>query len=96
MNYPHTATVQRKTKSGTSYTFGSVGTVLCFLQPIDEESAQAFGITFTKGSRCYLPYDADVLTGDRLTVDGTTYGVAGIRKHNYGNLKHQRAVLEEV
>jgi hypothetical protein len=96
VNFPHTATVQRSTKTGTKYTYGDSGSTRCFLQPIDDEAAQLYGITFGKGWFCYLPYDSDVEVADRLLIDGTTYGVKGFRFHKYGNLKHKRASLEQI
>ncbi len=96
MTYPHTAAILRTVKVGTKYTYAQIGVGVCFLQPLDSEMAQAYGVTMTKGFSCYLPILSDVLEKDRLIIDGTTYGVKGMRTHNYGGLKHKRAILEMV
>ena len=96
MTFPHTATIQRKTKVGTIYSFADLGTVKCFIQPIDMESAQAYGITFSKGSVCYTALDAELKEHDRLVYNGTTYGISGFRVHPYGRLRHKKYVLEAV
>lgn len=96
MNFPHTGTVQRSTQVGSKYIYGDAGSISCFLQPIDAESAQLYGITWAKGSTLYIPIAADLKEGDRIVIDSITYGVRGMKKHNYGNLKHGKAVLERV
>lgn len=96
MNFPHTATISRMGADGDGYTYSSTGTTSCFLQPLDTEETQLFGMAFGKASVCYLPFTADVQTSDKLVIDGHTYGVKGVRSHNYGNLKHQRAILERL
>jgi hypothetical protein len=96
MTFPHTATVQRQVKVGTKSSYADQGTTQCFLQPLDSEFSQLYGITFGKGSSCYLPYTADVNEGDRLVISGKKYGVRGMREHNYGSLTHKRAVVETL
>lgn len=96
MTYPHTATIQRTAKVGTMYSFAEVGTTNCFLQPLDSVAAESYGIQFVKGSSCYVPYTTDVRVGDRLIIDGGTYGVKGMRSHSYGTLTHRKLALEEV
>lgn len=95
MTFPHTATIMRTVETGGKYVYTASGTTPCFLQPLDEESTQSYGITFMKGSRCYLPIASDVVEGDRLTINGTEYGVKGVRIHQYSTLRHKRAILEE-
>lgn len=94
MNFPHTATIQASTKVGTIYTFADVGTTECFVQPLDTEYAQSTAGNFTKAAQCFLPLSADVSEKMRLVIDGVTYGVSGVRTHDYGNLAHKRAILE--
>lgn len=96
MNYPHTAAILRTVKVGTKYTYAQAGVSVCFLQPLDSEMSIAYGVTMTKGFSCYIPLNADILEKDRLIIDGITYGVKGMRTHNYGSLKHKRAILEMV
>lgn len=101
MTFPHTATVERKTKVGTKYTFGAAGSVRCFLQPliagrINEEAMRTQGLTFAKSYQLYAPYEADLKDGDKLTIDGIVYTIAGIKSYHYGNLQHKRALLERV
>lgn len=96
MIYPHTATIERLQTVGTKYIFAPVGSTKCFKQPIDETSAQLFGLTFTKGSVLYLPLEADVREADRLTISGTQYGVRGVSSRDYGTLSHKKAVIEEL
>lgn len=94
MTFPHTATIQEMTKVGTQYTFADSGTTPCFLQPLSSEMAQSYGIQSTKAHACFLPVDADVAEKKRLVIDGVTYGVKGVRTHNYGSIPHKRAILE--
>lgn len=94
MNYPHTATILENQKSGTIYTYAENGTTQCFLQPLDAEAAQLYGVTFGKAFNCYLPFTAEVQERTRLQIDGDTYGVKGIKSYNYGTLQHKRATLE--
>lgn len=96
MRYPHTATIQRMSEVSGKYVYSDVGTTVCFKQPIDDTSAQLFGITFTKGSVAYLPVDADVEAKDNLVIDGVTYGVRGVSVRDYGTLNHRKAILEQV
>jgi hypothetical protein len=96
MNFPHTATISRSIKTGTKYNYADDGTVKCFLQPIDSEEVELYGATFGKASICYLPSTSDVSESDRLVIGGITYGVKGVRHHNYGNLKHKRAIVEAL
>lgn len=96
MKFPHTATIHRKTKSGTKYTYGSVGTTKCFLQPLSPTEAQTFSVVFSQASKAYIPIATTILSGDRLIIDSITYGVQGIASRPYGNLAHKYAVLERV
>lgn len=95
MTFPHSATIKRTTKEGTKYTFATLGTATCFLQPLDVESAQALGISFSQSSKLYLPISTDISSGDRVVIDGITYGVKGVQKLGYGSLEHKKAILEE-
>jgi len=94
MNFPHSATIQRSALVGTKYLFATVGTTDCFVQPINAEEVQLYGIVFSKGFGCYLPFATDVQIGDRLTHNGQTYGIKGINAYNYGRLRHKKAMLE--
>lgn len=96
MTFPHTAAIHRMTEAGGKYTFGLSSSSKCFLQPLDAEKSQAYGITFSKGYHCYLPLTADITEKDRLIIDSVTYGVKGVRQHNYGTLSHIRATLERL
>lgn len=96
MTFPHSGEVWRKTASNNKYIFASLGSIQCFLQPLDEASAEAYGITFTKGSHAYVPFSADVLEADRLIIGSVKYGVKGVKEHNYGSLKHKRLILERM
>lgn len=96
MTLPHTATVQRKSKVGAVYEYSTVGTTKCFLQPMDMETANAYGATFTKSFSCFVQLPTDVGTGDRLIIDGKTYSVSGYREHNYGSQPHRKLALETV
>lgn len=94
MYFPHSATMKRMVESGNQFIYQDNGFSRCFLQPIDEEESQRFGIAFSKGSTCFFPYGTDVQDGDRVTIDSVTYGVAGTLTRNYGSLKHVRAIME--
>jgi hypothetical protein len=96
MTFPHTATIRRSTKDGTKYTYSDAGTTQCFLQPLSPEDSQLFGITWSKASVCYIPYETEIQDSDRLVKDGVTYGIRGVKSHNYGSLKHKRLALEEM
>lgn len=94
MNFPHTATIQTLVQAGTKFTYTTGTTTECFLQPLDTQSATDYSITLTKGFACYLPFASTVAEKQRLIIDGTTYSVRGVRTHNYGRLKHKKAILE--
>lgn len=94
MHFPHTATIQAMTKVGTKYTFAGATTTPCFLQPLDSEYATSVGIDMTKAFSCFIPLATAVAEKQRLIIDGETYGVTGVRTHNYGNLAHKRLILE--
>lgn len=96
MNFPHTATIQASIKAGTKYTYADAGTTRCFLQPLSDEETQLFGMAFSKSFRCYIPFATEVTESMRLIIDGDTYGVRGVRTHNYGSLAHKRAILERL
>lgn len=96
MTYPHTATLQRKSRSNGKYEFADNGSTECFLQPLDDQASQIVGITFGKGSRCYVPLSTDIQEGDRMTINGIVYGVKGYAEHNYGDLAHKRVLLEQL
>lgn len=94
MTYPHTATIHRKAKVGTKYTFATLASTSCFLQPLDDEKSQLYGIAFSKSFKCYLPDGTDIAEGDRMLINGDTYGVKGVSAFNYGSIAHGRATLE--
>lgn len=96
MTFPHSATVQRKSKVGSQYTYSNYLTVQCFMQPLDSEKSQSAGIMYSKGYRCYFPKSSDVKEGDRLLIDGDIFGVKASSVYNYGNLQHVRAEVEKV
>ena len=96
MHYPHTATLQRMTASGSTFVFTANGSSKCFLQPIDGETAELFAVTFTKGSVAYLPASADVKEKDRIVIDSIKYGVKGILNRPYGGLAHKKVILEQL
>jgi hypothetical protein len=95
VTYPHIATVSRQTKTGTKYTFAQSHDIRCFLQPLSNEESVSYGITMTKAYHCYMDLSADAIEGDRLLINGDTYGIKGFRVHDYGSLKHKRAILEK-
>ena len=96
MTFPHTATIRRLTQSGSKHVYGSAGSIKCFVQPLDAQVAQLYGIVFGKASSCYLPLSSDVSESDQLTIDGVIYSVKGIMPRNYGNLAHKQAILEQL
>lgn len=96
MNFPHVGVIRRSIKTGTKYLYGDFATTQCFLQPLDTTTAVAYGITFSKAFAAYTPLASDIKEGDELVIAGTTYGVAGVREHNYGSLTHKKAMLELV
>ncbi len=94
MRFPHTATVRRQAKVGTKYTYADASTTPCFLQQLDADKAQIYGMTFGKSYVCYLPIGADVVDSDRIVISGITYGVMGIKSEPYGGLQHKKAMVE--
>lgn len=96
MTFPHEATLERTVKTGTKYVYGDNGSTPCFLQPMDDEKSQLFGIAFSKGFHCYTPLESDVLEGDRVSIAGTKYGVKGVKEFNYGSMPHKRVLLEQL
>lgn len=95
MTYPHTATTERLVVSGNKHIYQSLGTSKCFLQPLDNESADLLNYTYSKGSYCYMPITTDILMSDRVTVNGTVFTVKGVKILAYGSLAHKRVLLEE-
>lgn len=94
MKFFHSGTIKRlKTLEGKS-TFIPHGSTACFLQPIDAETAELYALTYAKGCVIYLPYDADLIASDRITILGDEYGVKGVKAHVYGSIAHKKAVLE--
>lgn len=99
MTFPHSATIERKTKVGDKYTFDTLATSTCFVQPINAEESQLYGLVFSKSFRCYVPIDTDIKIGDRVIYGGETYGVRGVNTHDYvssKSLRHKKAMLEKV
>lgn len=94
MRFPHTASIQRLVTTGDQHLFQASGSSACFLQPLSRVASQAEGISFGKGFNCYLPVNADVMEGDRLVINGVTYGVRGLTTWSYGKLAHKIAMLE--
>lgn len=94
MHFPHTATIQAMTKTGTKYEFGTTGTTECFLQPLDPEYSAKVGIDMTKGFACYVPITSEIAEKSRLVIDGDTYGVSGELPRPYGNIAHRKLILE--
>lgn len=94
MRFPHVATVRRQYKLGTKYTYSDLGSAPCFLQQLDADKSQLYGMTFGKSFVCYLPITADVLDSDRVVINGITYGVMGIKSEPYGSLQHKKAMVE--
>lgn len=96
MRFPHTATIQRLTNSSGKYVYANNGSVKCFLQPADQIATEQFGLTLTRGSVIYLPLGSGVKEKDRLVVNGSTYGVKGVKVHNYGGLAHEKAGVDAL
>ncbi len=96
MNFPHTATIRRQTKAGTKYTYADLSSTACFIQQLDAEKSQLYGMTFGKSFVCYLPIGADVVDSDCLVINAVTYGVSGFKSAPYGSLQHKKAILELV
>jgi hypothetical protein len=94
MNFPFSASVKRPTKVGTKYTYSVVSSTECFLQQLDADKSQLYGMTFGKSFVCYLPLSANVENSDRLTIEGIEYGVVGIKLEPYGNIAHKKAMVE--
>lgn len=96
MNFPHTASIQRTQASGGKYLFTTIGASICFLQPLSPDESQVYGLTFSKSAACYFPISIDVADGDRLIINGTTYGVRGVMSRVYGSVRHKKAIVEAV
>ncbi len=94
MNFPHTATIRRQTKVGTKYTYADLSTTTCFLQQLDADKAQLYGMTFGKSYVCYLPIATDIVDSDRVVINSITYGVMGVKSEPYGSLQHKKAMVE--
>lgn len=97
MRFPHTATVQRLQETGGKFEYSNVSTVKAFLQPVSQEDAELFSLTFTKGSVVFLPINSGVKEKDRLVINGATYGIKGIISRAYGSrLNHDKAGVERL
>lgn len=96
MTFPHTATIQASTLANGKYTYATTGTTKCFLQPINDEAYPTLGVAYGKGFKCYLPISSTVAEKMRLVINGTTYGVKGIKSHDYGRIAHKQALLEAL
>lgn len=99
MDLPHTLTVERLGASGAYKELYVVraGTIDCFLQPANPQAAGvAMGDAFTKASRCFVDYTANVKPKDRVTIDGTKYNVSGMVEHRYGSWPHKVLTLEAI
>lgn len=96
MTFPHVASISRTEKTGLKYTFAVIGSTKCFLQPMSLEETQANGATYTKSSKCYVPRNADIDIGDRLTILGKEYSVSGYSLNTYGSLQHKKLMLEQA
>lgn len=96
MKFPHSATIQHNLKVGTQYTWTSVSSTPCLVQPLSDEATALYGLTFGKAFTCFLPFTVDVTERMRLVINGTTYGVKGLPVYDYGLNKHKKATLEKV
>lgn len=96
MTFPHSGRLQTLVKSNGMYDFTNGDTVDCFLQPITGEEAQLFGIVFSKGFVCFVPYETTITEKMQIVIDDVTYGVKGVKVHNYGSIKHKKAILEKI
>lgn len=99
MDLPHTMTVERLVSSGAikeAYTVRP-GSIACFLQPVaPQEAGAVVGGQFTKGYRCFIDYDSNVKTKDRVTINGSKYNVSGLTEHQYGTWPHKVLSLEAI
>jgi len=96
MNFPHTATIRRSSQVGQQFIYNNVGTSKCFIQPLDNETSELMNLTYTQGYWGYFPYGTDIKEKDEIVWDNARYGVKGVKKHNYGNLKHYKILLENI
>jgi len=97
MKFFHSIDVERLTQSSGQSVYSSWLTdAEAFVQPLDTESTESLGESFSKGSFMYLPIGTDVQEGDRVTFDGDVYKVKGIKPYKYGNLAHQKALIEQL
>jgi head-tail adaptor len=88
-----TATVERPATDGTGYTTVASG-VVGVLEPVaripDRGSYPyvAQGYESAQTHVLYCATSADVTADDRITVDGLTYRVLGVRNRAHGTLGH--------
>ena len=80
MTFMHTGTIRRASMVNDRSSFADLVTTKAFLQPIDNQTAELLNMEFGQGYYVYLPYGTNIKQGDRIIIEGDTYGVKGVKR----------------
>lgn len=94
----HTLTVSRQTATNAQKSaYASVGSISCFIQPLDDTVEVSQGQAFGRQFQAYMERGSNIQVGDKA-VDGSgrEYRVSGLKDYDYSmGLKHMQVLLTE-
>ena len=74
--------------------FTSLGTIFIHLQPLaDQKDLIEGGLSQPHSAWCRVT--EDVIEGDKLTIEGETYFIRGVKEYNISNYPHKQLILEK-
>ncbi len=92
----HSAQISRLTQDGATNTKTYqvvVASEPCMLQPQDEEETVLQGLAVGKAFKCYMDISANIKESDKVVINAEEFRVNGIKRYNFGNYQHIKAVL---
>jgi hypothetical protein len=78
--------VERQVYTSGKSTFTDVGIAsTVYLRTMNDEQTALNGLQFGQGFICICDVTLDIRFGDRVTIEGATYVVKGVAKHDRGS-----------
>jgi len=85
--------LQRLSYSGTNGSWTEINAgIRCYLRPMNEQQASVNNYQWGKAFNILVQDGIDIAEGDKVVIDGLTYNVRGVARHNRGREPYKKAV----
>lgn len=86
--------IQRLSYNGTNGTWDEINAnVRCYFRPLSAEQAAVNNFQWGRAHTILVQDSIDVAEGDKIIIDGDTYNVRGVVRHNRGREPYKKAVV---